>query len=45
VGSLITGIAVEIAGYTGMFFVWAAIQTLGLVFALISGASLRSQAK
>jgi MFS family permease len=45
VGSLITGSAVEIAGYTGMFLVLAAIQALGLVFALISGANLRAQAK
>jgi MFS family permease len=45
VGSLITGSAVEVAGYTGMFLVLAAVQALGLVFALITGANLRSQAK
>jgi MFS family permease len=45
VGSLITGSAVEVAGYTGMFLVLAAVQALGLVFALFNGADLRSQAK
>jgi MFS family permease len=45
VGSLITGIAVEVAGYTGMFLVLTAVQALGLIFALISAANLRSQAK
>jgi MFS family permease len=44
VGSLITGSAVEVAGYTGMFLVLAAVQALGLVFALLNGANLRSQA-
>ena len=43
VGSLITGSAVEVAGYTGMFLVLAAVQGLGLVFALLNGANLRSQ--
>jgi MFS family permease len=36
VGSLITGSAVEVAGYTGMFLLLAAVQALGLVFALIN---------
>jgi hypothetical protein len=36
---------VEIAGYTGMFLVLAAVQALGLVFALINAANLRSQTK
>jgi len=45
VGSLITGSAVEIAGYAGMFLVLAAVQALGLVFALINAANLRSQTK
>jgi MFS family permease len=45
VGSLITGSAVEVAGYTGMFLVLTAVQALGLVFALINAANLRSQAK
>jgi MFS family permease len=45
VGSLITGSAVEVAGYTGMFLVLAAVQALGLVFALINGANFESQAK
>ena len=43
VGSLITGSAVEVAGYTGMFLVLAAVQGLGLVFALLNGPNLRSQ--
>ncbi len=45
VGSLITGSAVEVAGYTGMFLVLAAVQALGLIFALINAANLRSQTK
>jgi MFS family permease len=45
VGSLITGSAVEVAGYTGMFLVLTAVQALGLVFSLINAANLRSQAK
>jgi MFS family permease len=45
VGSLITGTAVEVAGYTGMFLVLTAVQALGLIFALINAANLRSQAK
>ena len=45
VGSFITGSAVEFAGYTGMFLVLSAVQALGLVFALINAADLRSQAK
>jgi hypothetical protein len=42
VGSMITGSAVEAAGYTGMFYVMAAIQTAGLLFALSKTAELRS---
>ena len=45
VGSLITGSAVEVAGYTGMFLVLTAVQALGFVFALINAANLRSQTK
>ena len=45
VGSFITGSAVEFAGYTGMFLVLTAVQALGLVFALINAADLRSQTK
>lgn len=45
VGSLITGSAVEIAGYTGMFLLLAAVQALGLFFALINAPNLRSQTK
>jgi MFS family permease len=44
VGSLITGSAVEAAGYAGMFFVVAAVQALGLVFALVNAPNLRSSA-
>jgi MFS family permease len=43
VGSLITGGAVEAAGYIGMFFLLSALQTLGLVFALVNTASLRTR--
>jgi hypothetical protein len=45
VGSLITGSAVEVAGYTGMFLLLVAVQALGLVFAMFNGANLRSQTK
>ena len=44
-GSLITGSAVEVAGYSGMFLVLTAVQALGFIFVLISAANLRSQAK
>jgi MFS family permease len=44
VGSLITGIAVEAAGYVGMFFILAAVQALGLIFALVNAPKLRSPA-
>jgi MFS family permease len=44
VGSLITGSAVEAAGYVGMFFILAAAQALGLIFALINAPNLRSAA-
>jgi MFS family permease len=44
-GSLITGSAVEVTGYTGMFLLFVAVQALGLVFALISAANLRFDAK
>jgi hypothetical protein len=43
VGSLITGGAVEAAGYVGMFFVLTALQALGLIFALFNAPSLRSR--
>src|SRR5262245_13400677 len=42
-GSLITGSAVEVAGYSGMFLVLSALQALGLVFAMINAANLRTQ--
>jgi predicted MFS family arabinose efflux permease len=40
VGSLITGSAIDIAGYIGMFLLLAAIQAAGLLFALGRGAKL-----
>jgi predicted MFS family arabinose efflux permease len=43
VGSLITGGAVEAAGYVGMFIVLAAVQAFGLIFALLNAPNLRSQ--
>jgi MFS family permease len=43
VGSLITGGAVEAAGYVGMFFVLTALQVMGLIFALFNAPSLLSQ--
>ncbi len=42
-GSLLTGSAVEFAGYTGMFFILTAVQALGLIFVLINAANLRAQ--
>jgi MFS family permease len=44
VGSLITGSAVEAAGYVGMFLILAALQALGLIFALVNAPKLRSPA-
>ncbi|TMA65087.1 MAG: MFS transporter, partial [Deltaproteobacteria bacterium] len=44
IGSLLTGSAVEFAGYTGMFFILTAVQALGLIFVLINAANLRAQA-
>ena len=41
VGSLIIGSAVEAAGYAGMFYIMAAGQALGLVFAVFNAAKLR----
>ncbi|HSQ11875.1 MAG TPA: MFS transporter [Candidatus Deferrimicrobium sp.] len=40
VGSLITGSAIDIAGYIGMFLLLAAIQAAGLLFAVGRGAKL-----
>jgi MFS family permease len=42
-GSLITGSAVELAGYAGMFLILTAIQAIGLLFALANAAKLRNQ--
>jgi MFS family permease len=43
-GSLITGSAVELAGYVGMFFILTAVQATGLIFVFLVAAKLRSQA-
>jgi len=43
VGSLLTGSTVEVAGYVGMFLALAALQSLGLIFALIQSQNLRSE--
>ena len=43
VGSLLTGSTVEVAGYVGMFLTLAALQSLGLIFALIQSQNLRSE--
>lgn len=42
VGSMLTGSAVEATGYTGMFYAMAAVQALGLIFAVFKAAALRS---
>jgi hypothetical protein len=39
---MLTGSAVEAAGYTGMFYTMAAVQALGLIFAVFKAAELRS---
>jgi MFS family permease len=43
VGSLITGSAVDLAGYVGMFLLLAAIQGAGLVYAISKGISLTAK--
>ena len=40
VGSLITGSAIDIAGYIGMFLLLAAIQAVGLLFACTKASGL-----
>lgn len=40
-GSLIIGIAVEASGYAGMFYIMAAVQVLGLIFAVLKAPDLR----
>ncbi|MGH7818041.1 MAG: MFS transporter [Candidatus Binatia bacterium] len=37
IGSLITGSAVDIAGYVGMFLILAAIEAFGLLYAFMNG--------
>ena len=44
VGSLMTGGAVELAGYVGMFLVLACVETAGLIFALMSRKQINSNA-
>jgi MFS family permease len=41
VGSVIIGSAVQAAGYAGMFYIMAAVQILGLIFAALKSADLR----
>jgi len=41
---LITGSAVEIAGYVGMFLILTGLQAAGLIFALVNSAKLRNPA-
>jgi len=45
VGSLITGSAIDIAGYAGMFLLLAAIQAAGLFFACAKASGLASAAR
>ena len=42
VGSLTIGSAVEAAGYAGMFYLMAAVQAAGLIFAILKAKDLRS---
>jgi MFS family permease len=44
VGSLMTGAAVELAGYVGMFLVLAGVEIGGLIFALMSRKQINSTA-
>jgi predicted MFS family arabinose efflux permease len=41
VGSMIIGSAVQTAGYGGMFYMMAAVQVVGLIFAMLKAADLR----
>ena len=41
VGSMITGSAVDVAGYAAMFYMMAAVQAAGLFFALFRASALR----
>jgi len=45
VGSLITGAAIDIAGYLGMFLLLAALQAVGLAFAVANAPKLGSAAQ
>ncbi len=42
IGSLLTGSAVEITGYVGMFLLLAVIEALGLLFTLMNSSKLNS---
>jgi predicted MFS family arabinose efflux permease len=41
-GSMLTGGAVEVAGYPGMFLTLTVLQALGLIFVFINAGKLRS---
>ncbi|MDH3445435.1 MAG: MFS transporter [Deltaproteobacteria bacterium] len=41
VGSLLTGAAVEAAGYSGMFLVLGALQVMGLLFVVARRAEMK----
>ncbi|MGH7871016.1 MAG: MFS transporter [Candidatus Binatia bacterium] len=43
-GSMLTGSAVELAGYAGMFLILTALQALGLIFVFVNAGKLRSPA-
>jgi MFS family permease len=42
VGSLLTGAAIDVAGYAGMFFILAIVQAAGLVFAQANAPKVQS---
>ena len=43
IGSMIIGSAVQAAGYAGMFYMMAAVQVVGLIFAMLKAEDLRRQ--
>jgi MFS family permease len=45
VGSLLTGAAIDVAGYAGMFLILAIVQTAGLVFAQANAPKVQSTTK
>ena len=42
VGSLLTGAAIDIAGYVGMFLILATLQAAGLIFAQANASKVES---